>query len=342
MIDNLCLIPIEDIVRDKNYANISELALRNRLCVDYVSEDKLSDFELLSKFVEKMKSSDDRSSRAYRCFSRVLLDAFGIDIAEVLSGKLSVEQLWQSTALALINRENSLKKIIERSQISLLGVAVTPLDPVVPDKIGDVALQRALCPLGKNEYEFENLIKADSYDNLKAQISEFCSSEGRGAVFLDALGLKFEKPNEYIARIAFDKLKKGVTLKESESSILRSQLCREVFDAFSRNGKEVYLFLGEVNTLGIMYQAEQLLDYIEDCGFAPIKVAIFASDATGYCFARNLSKKGYKKITVEAAICGVDCHLIDDDAIAYWGDGCAPQIKASCSTTPVHFSKIIC
>ena len=342
MTDNLCLIPIEDIVCDKNYANITELALRNPLCIGYVGGEMLSDFELLVKFTEKIKSNGDRSSRAYRYFSSVLSGSFNIDTDEVISGNISVDQLWQSTAIALIDRENTLKKIMERSQLRTLGVAVAPFDPAAPDKLGDVTLQKVICPLGRNAKEFEGIIKADSYDKLKAQICEFCSSEGQGAVFLDAIGLKFEKPNEYIARLALDKLKLGITLKESELSILKTQLCREVFDAFSRNGKEVYLFLGEPNSLEIMYQAEQLLDYIESCGFTPIKVAVFASDPMGYCFAKNLSQKGYKKITVEAAICGVDCHIRDNDAFAYWGEGSTPEIKASCSATPAHFSRIIC
>ena len=280
-------------------------------------------------------------SRAYRYFHHVLKDCFGIEPSGVISGELSVEELWRSSSQLLLKQENSLLGLIENSNLDTLCVATSPsCDETVEESIGKTKLKKILCPLGLTEQPFNLFEKYQSFEELQASIRAFCEREGEGAIFPDALEFEFEKPNPYVAKAAYEKQKNAQTLKYSELKNLKTQLCRDVIEAFASKGEAVWFVLHKNANFNIMYQTEQLLDYIDQCDFAPIKIFLCVNDLVGLNFASSMIKKRYKKITVEAALGGNDCCQIDGDALKYWGHGKLPKSFATLSKTPASFAKI--
>lgn len=350
--DCLCLIPQKHIIHDKSYCNLTEFALRTEAVRVYLcnsgAERKLcdgkgSDYDVLYQLVEAFKRNGDESSRVYKYFSRVLRNCFEIDANDVILERITTEELWHNTAEKLLKRENSLLGIISRSEIDSIGVAQTPWEyEALPDKIGNTKIKSVLCPLGVCGKSILEIPGFDDLAMLEDHISRLVSPEEECAIFLDSTHLEFEEPNLYAASRAYDKMKKSVTLKDSERRILKTQLLRDTLFACAQNGRELMLVLPTAVNIKMLYQTEQLLDYIDECLRPPIKLTLFATDASGFAFASATAAKRYKKITAEAAVGGVDCYLMDESEIKYWGVGRIPERTASLAATPALFGKIIC
>ena len=350
--DCLCLIPQNHIIHDKSYCNLTEFALRTEAVRVYLcnsgAERKLcdgkgSDYDVLHRLVEAFKRNGDESSRVYKYFSRVLRSCFEIDANDVILERITTEELWHSTAEKLLKRENSLLGIISRSEIDSIGVAQTPWEyGALPDKIGNTKIKSVLCPLGVCGKSILEISGFDDLAMLEDHMSRLVSLEEECAIFLDSTHLEFEAPNLYAASRAYDKMKKSVTLKDSERRILKTQLLRDTFFACAQNGSELMLVLPGAANVKILYQTEQLLDYIDESLRSPVSVSLFAPDSIGFSFASATAAKRYKKITAEAAVGGVDCYLMDESEIKYWGVGKLPEKTASLAATPALFGKIIC
>lgn len=349
--DCLCLIPQNHIIHDKSYCNLTEFALRTEAVRAYLcnsrAESKLcdgggSDYDVLRQLVECIKRNGDESSRVYRYLSRVLGNCFAIDAESVIKGKISTDELWHTTSRALLERKNTLSAIISRSDIESLGVAQTPWEyEKLPLKIGNTVIKDVMCPLGAYGKSILEIPGFDDLVMLEDHISRLVSPEEECAIFLDSTHLEFEEPNLYAASRAYDKIKNSATLKDSERRILKTQLLRDTFFACAENGRELYLVLPDASNMKIMYQTEQLLDYIDECLRLPIKLTLFAPDAVSFAFTSATAAKRYKKITAEVAVGGVDCYLIDESEIKYWGVGRLPEKTASLAVTPALFGKII-
>ena len=347
MKDSICLIDPEHFINDKSYSNVVELALRESFVINYLrlsgangGKDSFSDFDLLSDLIGCFVKNSDTSSRAYRFFSSVL-KKFDIDATDVIAGRINAEEIWHKTSGVMFKRENMLSGIIARSGLESIGVAQLPWKyKRLPESIGNTEIVSVACPLGVLG---ENLVDNGGFAELTAlrkSLGEW-SELGDFAVLMSELDFEFCEPNLYLSSRAFDKYIQGQPIKNSERDILKTQLLRDLIFAASEKGHCVNLVLPEAQNLKMMYQTEQLLEYIDECITAPVSITLFASDVVAYSFAASCEAKRYKKITVEAAVCGVDRYLIADD-VKYWGKGHVPEKTASLSKTPAHLGEIIC
>lgn len=351
MNDSICLIPPEYFIADKSYSNIVEFAFRNSIISDYlrashtfdrIRDGNCSDFDVLTNLIDHFRKNSDTASRAYRYFSRVLSECFDVDAKDVVSGIVSAEAIWHDTADALLKRENTLFGIISRGELDSIGVAQTPWEyKSLPDKIGNTKLVGVMCPLGARKKSVLDEAPCDDFADLRGYLERFAAAHDN-AVLFDELDFEFCEPNLYASSLAYEKYRKGMTLKNSELNILKTQLLRDTFFSCAENEGQLFLILPDASNVSILYQTEQLLDYIDGCISMPVKTVLFAQDVVGFSFALARQAKGYKKITVEAAIGGDDRYLMNDDDVKYWGVGRMPDRMASLSDTPAYIGKIIC
>ena len=346
MRDSICLIQPKNFINDKSYSNLTEFAFRNTLITDYlrlshaearVGDGRCSDFDILKSLVESLKNNSDTASRVYRYFSRVL-GCFKMDADDVLAGNISVEELWRETSKALSKRENTLHGMLSRSGIRYLGVAQAPWEyEKLPERIGDATISSVICPLGVRE---KNILDVDGFDDLsmlRRHLECLAESGEDIAIFFDEPDFEFCEPNPYGAEMAYNKYRKGLPMKNVERNILRSQLLRDTFFAAAKNERRILFVLPNTENIKVMYQAEQLFDYIDDCIPKRSEVVLFAPDVVSFSFAASCEARKYKKITVEAAICGVDRYLMTDDDVKYWGLGRLPKSFASLCEVPAYF-----
>ena len=351
MKDSICLIPPEHFLSDKSYSNVVEFAFRTKIISDYLrlsgaesraSDGVGSDYDILVSLVDSFRKNSDSSSRIYRYFSRVLLECFNIDAKRVINREISVDELWKTTSDALMKRENTLWGIISRSELCEICVAAPPFDLYeLPENIGNVSIKSAVCPLGVNGEGILDTTKTDSFESLRLSIDSAVKRAEKCAVLLCELDFEFAVPNLYTSSIAYDKIKRGLSLRDNEKMMLRTQLLRDVITSCAEHEKELMLVLSDASNVKGMYQTEQLLGYMDDCLQKPISIVMFACDVVGFSFAISHESKRYKKITVEAAIGGNDRYLMTDDA-KYFGVGALPERMASLSDTPAYLGKIIC
>ena len=349
MKDYISLIPPEHIINDKHYGNIADLALRTDILSDYLAlcgkggrekTKSLSDYDILRAFVECVRERGDRSSRAYLYFERVLQNTLDVSADDLISGRLSVDELWMDTAEKLVRKENTLRQMICRSTLDSLGVAVEPWEyKKMPERIGNTRIEPVICPLGVKGY---GVLDNEHFSGL----GDFCrhidawSEIGGCAVLLGELDFEFEKPNPYTAALAYDKIVKGLPIKTSEQSILKSQLLREVILGLSERGREIFLVLAGASNIKNLYQTEQLIKYIDESAESPVRLTLFARDAVGFSFALSNAAKCHKKITADVAICDSDCYFITESEIGYLGVGGLPDRRASLASTPAPFGRI--
>lgn len=340
MIDHLCLIPPKYFAENKVYTNIGELCLVNKVVFDYIKINggsvEGSDYDIFAQFISFLKKNTDKSSRAAKYFWHVLDFFWMIKADDIIEEKMSVEELWRYTSEFLEESVNTVCGIIDCFELDALGVAITPKDndAELPQRIYGTVLERVLCPFGladnpMNEYEGHS-----SLSELEKKIFDFCFQRGSGAILLGTLDFEFEKPNIYEANKAYDKIKIGVPLKNKERNILKTQLCRDVFEIFAKKREEIFLILSSASNVKSLYQTEQLLQYIDECNFSHLKLSLLAPDNVAYTFALEQVGK-YKNITVDAGICGDDCHCVNEDGILYWGCGKMPSKRASLARTPI-------
>ena len=161
------------------------------------------------------------------------------------------------------------------------------------------------------------------------------------AIFFDDFDFEFCEPNPYGAEMAYNKYRKGLPMKNAERNILKSQLLRDTIFAASKNECRILFVLPSTENIKALYQTEQFFDYIDDCIPKRSEVVLFAPDAVSFSFAASHEARKYKKITVEAAICGVDRYLMTDDDVKYWGLGGLPESFASLSEAPVYFDGLL-
>ena len=347
MTDSLCLISVEKLAENKNYSNIVEFAFRNDLVLSYLINSKVmpddridrgSDFDMLRGLVESMRCNRDASSRTYIYFDNVLRSGFGISAESVLSGNMTVEELWQITSKVLLKKENSLRDMIARSSLSCLGVAVAPWENAeLEGKIGNTEIKKISCPLGNDRKNVWEALNFEDFSRLEDSICRLAKEEKTVAIFMDSLDFEFEKPNPYSASRAYEKIKNGESPREADRKIFKTQLVRDVFS----NADEIMMILPKASNISKLSHIEQLIEYIDSCDFTSTKVTLFAGDVLSFGFASEMSAKRHKKITAEPAICGIDCHFIGDE-IMYWGIGKLPEKTASLATSPAPFGKIIC
>lgn len=349
MKDSICFIPAEHVISDKSYCNIVEFAFREDLMLDYlrltstderVSDGMCSDFDILVGLIEAFKKNGDDSSRAYKYFSRVLSKCFGIDASSVISGNISADELWTRSADELFRRESSLLKMIARSDLDTLCIAQTPWEyQELTDRIGSVEIKTALCPLGDQKKCILDVHGFDGIEALREYITDIVKKNDNVAVLLDELDFEFSEPNPYVAGVAYDKYRNGVALKNNELNILKAQLLRDLLFACAESKREVSILLSTASNVKILYQTERLLDYIDASLRTPLNVDLFAPDLVSFSFALSCSAKKYKKITVEAAICGIDRYLMSDE-VKYYGVGKLPERSASLAKTPASLVKL--
>ncbi len=349
MKDSICFIPAEHIINDKSYCNIVEFAFREDIILNYlrltshderVSEGKCSDFDILVELIEALRENGDDSSRTYKYFSRVLSVIFDIDAEEVISGKITAEELWRKSSDELFRRENTLLSMLARSNLDTLCIAQTPWDyKELPNKVGNTEIKNVLCLLGDQKKCILDVEGFDGIGMLREHITDLVNKNDEVAVLLDHLDFEFSEPNPYAAGVAYDKYRKGDSLKNNELNILKTQLLRDLIFACAENKRKVSVVLSNVSNIKILYQTEQLLDYIDASLRTPLNITLFAPDVVGFSFASGCGVKGYKKITVEAAICGVDRYLMRDE-VKYFGIGKLPEESASLAKTPASFARL--
>ena len=154
------------------------------------------------------------------------------------------------------------------------------------------------------------------------------------AVFV--AGFEFEKPNDYTASTAYEKLTAGVGLSDRERRVLSSQLCRRILLNAAENGQTVMVFLPSAPDVYSMGEWARLLDYIDiTIKTGHLSVTLFAPDAVGLCFASSLVGR-YKKITADTGVCGSGCGAPLEEAARYWGIDKLPLKRASLSQSPAY------
>jgi hypothetical protein len=210
----------------------------------------------------------------------------------------------------------------------------------MPEKIGSTEIHPVICPLGVCGESVLDINEFSGHSDFCRYI-ELWAEMGDCAIFIDELDFEFEKPNPYTAALAYDKILKGLPIKRGELNILKSQLLRDVMLGFPEAGREIFLVLSGASNVKNLYQTEQLIEYIDASAKYPISLTLFASDSVGFSFAKATEAKKHEKITVDTAICEIDCHFITDDEAKYLGVGRLPDKRASLAKTPSPFGRIV-
>ena len=347
--DRLCLIPYSDIVNSKQYSNIGEYLLR---CSPEVSKflslssndnrvlrGECSDFDLLCAFLDTASMCEGRVPAAVENFEKALSKLLGH--GSVLS--MSAEQIWLESLEKLAIEENSTANIIARSGLNKIGVPISAEDlKVYPQKptCGNVEIDPVGCPFGTKTVSFDTIGSDASFNKLCEGLSDFASSISKCALFFSGVG--FEKPNEYGAEIAYEKLASGHKISQKEALMLSSQLMRVVSRALCKANGELMIFLPAAPDIASMGGAQTLIDYLDDSGIdANLNITLFARDAVGACMAAAMAGKRYKKIAAVTGICGNGSGLPDASASEYWGCSImSVRNKASLATNAGYLASL--
>lgn len=345
--DKLCLITYNDILNDKRYSNIGEYLLRcspkvsnflkNSLADDKAVLGECSDFDLLRAFLASAAQEGARGAAVLKSFEHAASKLLGH--GDVLL--MSAEALWGEALEKLELDKNSTVNAIAASGLDRIGI------PVSADELanasgnllcGSVEINCVGCPFGTKSISFDTIMRKDKLADVYKALSDLSSSVSATALFFD--GYSFEKPNEYGASLAYEKLLSERKLSIKENAILSTQLIRAVARTVSDAEGELMMFLPSAPDVRSMGAAQSLLDYLdEDVIERALRVTVFSCDAVGACMAAAMAGKRYKNITAVTGISGNGSGLPDASASEYWGCGVMSlQCKASLAKNAGYLS----
>jgi hypothetical protein len=327
--DRLCLIPYADILNDKQYSNVGEYLLRpspevSKFLIlssadDRVVRGECSDFDLLCAFLEAATVCGGRASAVVKNFEKAVSRLLGH--GSVLS--MTADQIWLESLEKLALDENRTVNLIARSGLQKIGIPISVEDYAKHTKTlfcGDVEMDLVGCPFGTQNVSFDTVDLNCSFEKLCERLFNFASSISKCALFFD--DFSFEKPNEYGASIAYEKLSSGQKLSSKESAMLSSQLMRVVSRAVCKSKGELMIFLPAAPNLASMWGAQNFVEYLDDGAIdEKLNVTIFARDAVGACMSAAMAGKRYKKIAAVTGMCGNGSGMPDVSASEYWGCG---------------------
>lgn len=327
--DMLCLLTAEKLNSTRPFSNITEYclgdgnAVRSYLATrgDGEAPNDISDFDLFDRLWKHVRK--DKGSFIADSVVRAIDALVGYD-----ASSMSAEEIWSRSADVLETKSGS---ELFSFDLASLGVAVLPFyaNKALPDKIGETEIFPVICPLGTECFDISYAIRSTDYDGIASLV------EGVDRVALFAGGFEFEEPNEYTARMAYEKLEAGKGLSDREKRVLASQIARIIFLNCAEAKKEVMVFLPPSPDVTSMGEYARLLGYADKVitkGY--LTVTNFARDAVGLCFAASLEANEYKNITADTGICGNGCGTPDDNAAVYWGIEAFSTKRASLSSTP--------
>lgn len=339
-VDRLSRIAYEDILKDRQSSNISEYLLRDSAAVRGLlmisSDDKkaisgeCSDFDLLRAFLECIRKTEAYGSLSAKYFEKTASGLLGRK--DVLS--MSAEDIWEESLKRLSSEEMSLDAMISGSGLEKIGIAVTLNESRTVKKsffCGSTEVTPVVCPFGAENISYETIEKGKIFANLNDILIEPMSDIPEYAVFVN--GFIFEKPNEYGAAKAYERLSEGRSLSERDNGLLMTQLMRSIALSLSNVGGELMLFLPSAGGLDHMADTLKLIRYLDDNVLTKaLKLSIFSCDAVSACAAASMSGHRYKNITAVTGISGNGSGLPDALASEYWGVGHLPlEIWASLS-----------
>lgn len=332
--DMLCLLTAEKLNSTRPFSNITEYclgdgnAVRSYLAMrgDREIPNDISDFDLFDRLWKHART--DKGSFVADSVIRAINALVGCD-----ASAMSAEEIWSRSADLLDTKSGS---DVFSFDLASLGVAVLPSDvnKALPDKIGETDIFPVVCPLGTECFDVSYAVGATDYDGIASLV------EGVDRVALFGDGFVFEEPNEYTARVAYEKLAEGKGLSDREKRVLASQIARIILLNCAEAKKEVMVFLPPSPDVTSMGEYAKLLGYADKViTKGHLTVTNFARDAVGLCFAASIEAVSYKNIAADTGICGNGCGIPDDNAAVYWGVEAFPTKRASLSSTPAFIGR---